>query len=141
MCEHPHLKLLIPRGWCNVRCEEGYTELLYICVLEMCSTNRGSRPYLTETDILPVQKTLKGFIRIAYCGFAKCDAPPPMTTNATTPKAQALMGLRFSSFSLRDGLTGFLPARALLANCWFFWRSSNSVGCTRIESATLEAVH
>jgi len=53
---------------------------------------------------------------------------PPMTTNATAPKAQVLIRLRFSSFSLRDGLTGFLPARALSANCLFFWRSSNSLG-------------
>ena len=63
--------------------------------------------------------------------FTESDAPPPMITNATAPRAQALTGLRFSSFSLRDGLTGFLPARALLANCWFLWRSSNSVGCER----------
>lgn len=47
-----------------------------------------------------------------------------MTTSAQMP-----IGLRFASLSAREGLTGFLPARALFANCAFRWRSSNSVGC------------
>lgn len=56
------------------------------------------------------------------------DVLPPATTNRIAINAHRLTGLRLDNRSWRDGFTGFLPARALLANCAFRWRSSNSVG-------------
>lgn len=56
------------------------------------------------------------------------NVPPPTTTNKMMPSAQRLIGLRLASRSWREGRTAVLPWRTLLANCAFFWRSSNSVG-------------
>lgn len=50
-----------------------------------------------------------------------------------------LTGLRFESLSWRDGLMGFLPARAFSANWLFRLRSSNSVGCRCATSVSLPA--
>ena len=66
-------------------------------------------------------------------GQGYTDAPPPTTTNRMMPSAQRLIGLRFESRSWREGLMGFLPARALSANWEFLLRNSNSVGCPGSE--------
>jgi len=53
---------------------------------------------------------------------------PPHTTKTITPRAHVPSGDRFFMSSCREGLVGFLPERAALANWAFFWRRSCAVG-------------
>lgn len=54
--------------------------------------------------------------------------PPPKTMNIMSPRAHVGIGELFSICSRRDGLVGFLPARAALANSAFFCRRSRAFG-------------
>jgi hypothetical protein len=97
-------------------------------------TYNGQREIVTRISVLRPQRGLLTTSTGRMWRVRSIDVPPPMTTNIMRPSAQMLIGLRFAKMSLRDGFTGFFPARTAFANLAFRWRISNSVG-SNLDSA------
>lgn len=81
----------------NRRCTDGIVVCGAMKYIQSCYTHAfrrcaGGSPDLTGTEVLPARRILEGGDRnnedrIRFGRLAKTDVPPPITTNATAPRA------------------------------------------------------